>query len=331
MVNRLLLDDLLAAQDGVVSRRQVLGAGFDDNFIEREIRRREWVRVYRGVFVNHTGPLTWLQRAWAAVLFYWPAVLSHDSAVYPDDPSRAQVIHVAVEHSRNPAGRLPDVEVHRSSGLDTRALWNLGPPRMRLDEAVLDIRAKATSRLDALAVVTDVCQRRRTTAGRLLATLGRRQRMRHGKWLRQALADVATGALSVLEHAYLNRVERAHGPPRGRRQKPGQGSDGVVYRDVEYDEFALIVELDGRLWHDGVRKRAKDMDRDLDAAADGRDSVRVSWAQCVDTPCATAGRLGRLLQRRGWRGTVHPCSPDCALRGRFPAPDAGNLPHRDAS
>ena len=330
-MNRLLLDDLIRTQDGVISRRQVVSAGFDDNFIERKIRRREWARVHRGVFVNHTGPLTWGQCAWAAVLFYWPAVLSHNSAVYPGNDSQGRAIHVAIEHPRKPACRLPDVEVHRLSGLNSRAQWNLSPPRMRLEEAVLDMCAATRSRLDALATATDVCQRRRTTARRLLAALACRQRMRHGQWLRRALADVADGALSVLEHAYLNRVERAHGLPRGHRQKPNRSVDGATYRDVDYEEFDLIVELDGRLWHEGLRQRAKDMERDLDAAVDGRKSVRVSWAQSVDTPCTTAGKLGRLLQRRGWQGSVHPCGPDCALPGWLPAPDAGNQPDKDAS
>ena len=41
--------------------------------------------VHPGVYVNHTGELTWLQRAWAAVLFAWPAALSHDSALRAAD------------------------------------------------------------------------------------------------------------------------------------------------------------------------------------------------------------------------------------------------------
>ena len=36
-------------QAGVVSRRQVIGAGWDDNHIERMIRRREWARIFHGV------------------------------------------------------------------------------------------------------------------------------------------------------------------------------------------------------------------------------------------------------------------------------------------
>jgi hypothetical protein len=54
--------DLLRDQAGVIARRQALEAGLTDNDIRRRLRRREWVSVHPGVYVDHTGPLTWLQR-----------------------------------------------------------------------------------------------------------------------------------------------------------------------------------------------------------------------------------------------------------------------------
>lgn len=36
---------LMQSQDGVVSRRQLLELGVDDNDIERFVRRREWARL----------------------------------------------------------------------------------------------------------------------------------------------------------------------------------------------------------------------------------------------------------------------------------------------
>lgn len=53
------LSSLLAFQDGVVSRTQVLECGYQPHDIRRLVRRREWVIVFPGVYVNHTGPLTW--------------------------------------------------------------------------------------------------------------------------------------------------------------------------------------------------------------------------------------------------------------------------------
>ena len=65
---------LIDTQDGVINRRQALAAGLTDPDIRRRLRRREWARVHPGVYVDHTGPLSWRrERAWAAVLYAEPA------------------------------------------------------------------------------------------------------------------------------------------------------------------------------------------------------------------------------------------------------------------
>ena len=100
------LEALLVDQAGVISRRQVIGLGLTSTDINRNLRRRHWALVHPGVYVDHTGPLTWHQRAWAGVLFSWPAALSHDSAVRAGDgPGRRardeSTIHVAVDRHRS--------------------------------------------------------------------------------------------------------------------------------------------------------------------------------------------------------------------------------------
>jgi hypothetical protein len=126
------------------------------------------------------------------------------------------------------------------------------------------------------------------------------------------LADIAAGTTSVLEHGYLTAVERAHGLPRAARQVRATTSVGVVYRDAEYPD-GLIVELDGRLVHDSAAQRDADLERDLDAALDGRPTLRLSWGQVFDRPCRTAAKLAVLLQQRGWTGVPHPCSTSCTV------------------
>jgi hypothetical protein len=72
---------LLEVQDGVISRRQLLELGAAQHDVDRMLRRADLPRVQAGVYVNHTGPLTWVQRAWSAVLYYWPAALTQLSAL----------------------------------------------------------------------------------------------------------------------------------------------------------------------------------------------------------------------------------------------------------
>lgn len=325
----------MRAQGGVVSRRQVQACGFDDSFIETRLRRKHWARVHRGVYVDHTGALSTTQLHWAAVLACWPAALYGESALDAFDALPAgrgrtgarAVVHVAIQHPRKLTPP-PGVRVHRVVGLDSQVQWNLGPPRLRFEHAVLTASAAATTRSSALAIVADACQQRRTTAARLLEALAGYRRLRHGSWLRAVLHDVAAGAMSLLEHGYL-RLERAHGLPKAGRQRTA-GSGRPVYRDVRYAAEGVVVELDGRLGHEWTADRWGDMDRDLDAGAEGQLTIRLGWRHVMEDGCRTAQRMALVLRQRGWSGQVRPCGPACAVSrsqpGRSPAPDADDRP-----
>ena len=274
------------------------------------------VQLHPGIYVNHTGQPTWLQRAWAGVLATWPAALTHESALRAcEGPGRRiardDSIHVAVARPRHlsaPAG----VILHRLEGFEERVLWNLGPPRLRYEDAAVEVAGDQPTELEALAVLAAVVQSRRTTAQRILANVAARARVPRRRFITDVLEDVAAGACSVLEHGYLTRVERAHGLSTGRRQAPGISSKGPVYRDVLY-ACGQLVELDGRLFHDTVGQRDLDMDRDLDAAVTGQSTVRLSYGQVFDRPCWTAERISSILTRKGWSGCPKPCGPNCTV------------------
>lgn len=121
----------------------------------------------------------------------------------------------------------------------------------------------------------------------------------------------------MLEHGYLTKVERAHGLPAGRRQSPRTGSTGNQFRDVEYEAYGLVVELDGALGHDSWRDEARDTDRELDDLARlGSVTARLRFHQVFDTPCQTARRVGRILTRNGWPGNLRPCGDTCEASDR---------------
>jgi len=303
---------LASAQDGVVSRRQLLALGCTDGDIRVWRGRRLLMTVHDGVHLDHTGPPTWCQRAWAAVLVTAPAVLCGSSALVADGLRRSvdvrADIEVAVEARRRPTPP-PGVRVRRVAGLTERARWQLHPPRDRVEEAALDVAAAAADELAAVAVLAEVVTARLTTASRLRDALGRRTRVRRRDVLVAVLDDLAAGACSVLERAYLKDVERAHGLPTGGRQVR-DSARGTVYRDVEYTPYGVLVELDGRADHTRFEDRDRDLDRDLDAAASGRVTVRLGWGQVLRRSCRTAGRLAVLLRRGGWTGELRRC-PRC--------------------
>lgn len=311
------IEALLLDQNGVIARWQVLELGGTPSDIARRLRRRECARALPGVFVNHTGTLTWRQRAWAAVLHYWPAALCGDSAAriiagpgWRHHREEA-AIHVAVDVSRN-VQDVAGCRVQRLTRLEERVQWNRSPPHLRYDDAVIDLASRAGRALDSIAILADACQSRGTPARRLLDTLDQRQRVPNRAWLRNVLADVAEGTCSALEHGYLTRAERPHGFPAAHRNRAERIEGRACYRDVDYDAVPLIVELDGRLFHDGTGRRDADLDRDLAKAAEAV-TVRLSWGQVFERPCRTAARLQRLLHRQGWAGVLHPCSAACPV------------------
>jgi len=301
---------LLTDQDGVVSWAQLTGVG-NRHDVERMNRRRELRWVHPRVYVNHTGPLTRAQREWAAVLYAGKAALCLESAL-PDRDDDGP-IHVAIDASRR-VRDLPDVKVHRVVGLEEQVQWNLSPPRVRYEHTLLELAHRARTDRDVIRLLTDAVGGRRTTVKRLRSALDKRSRTRRKEWISALLDDIEDGTCSVLEHGYLTRVERPHGLPAPSRQVPRRSPKGQEYRDVEYGEYGLVVELDGRTGHAGWDNEGRDADRDLDDLVAQRVTARVRWAQVFGRECRTAERIGTLLQQRGWRGTPHPCGPDCLLR-----------------
>lgn len=325
------LADLLALQDGVIARRQVLACGLPPAYVARRLRRRDWVPVHPGVYVNHTGPLTWRQRAWAAVLACGRSALDGWSAIRAHEgPGRraggSGPIEVVVPRGHRPA-RIDGVRVRESRGFEESAQLHLSPPRVRYDDAIILLSDRAADDLQRVAILADACGGRRTTSARLVARIDESARLRHRALMVEVLRDIAEGTCSVLEHAYLTRVERAHGLPRGLRQVAVTDDSGRrMYRDVVYGgrspRWRQIIELDGRLGHDTAIDRDRDLERDLDAALADAATVRLGYGQVLGRPCATAVKVALLLQRQGWIGELTTC-PSCRIGDRHRSDQAG--------
>jgi len=122
-----------------------------------------------------------------------------------------------------------------------------------------------------------------------------------------------------MEMRYVRDVERSHGLPRGLRQYSTR-RDGSALHDVGYRDQRVVVELDGRLGHEGPDARVKDGIRDRREATTGWLTIRAFWRDVAGHPCDLAADTGAVLGTRGWRGQVHPCRRrDCTIRRRAPA------------
>lgn len=126
--------------------------------------------------------------------------------------------------------------------------------------------------------------------------------MRNRPTMLALLGEVEEGAESPLELRYLHDVERAHGLPRGVRQH--RSRRGSEVRDILYEEYATIVELDGVVH---ALRRLRDMRRDNAALLQGRISLRYGWPDVTGSPCQVAWQVAALLSARGWNGRPTRC------------------------
>jgi hypothetical protein len=234
-----------------------------------------------------------------------------------DEPFR---LEVTVPHHRR-VGRLTGVRVHRAR----RQLIAVGnPPRTSVEDAVLDVCDGVAEPAAVVDVVLRATQRRTTTAARLATSLERRARQRWRALLVSILRDVRDGVASPLEREYARRVERAHGLPAARRNRPDRSAGRRVYRDVRYLPFEVLAELDGRTYHPPELAHL-DRRRDNAEVVAARPVLRFGWREVVGEPCRAAEQVSMVLQQHGWQGQAYPCGPECALsmnRG-LPTPVCG--------
>jgi very-short-patch-repair endonuclease len=316
-VTRQLPDDfreLLTLQCGVFARWQANAMAVDRGLISARLSRGRWRRRYHGVYAAFTGRLCREAELWAAVLRAGPeAVLSHQTAAEVDrfavGPSR--LIHVTVPLAQHMV-RVPGIVIHRSGRLELARHPSRTPPRTRVEETALDLAHAAVTLDDAFGWISRPCSRRLTMPPLLLEAMRSRNRMRWRAELTLALADVADGVLSPLEHRYVRDVERAHGLPAAKRQVLIERGGRSQYLDNLYEQFGLGVELDGQAYHP-AEDRWKDIGRDNALAADGILILRYGWPEVSDRACTVAIQVGDTAATRGWSGTLRPCGPTCSV------------------
>jgi Transcriptional regulator, AbiEi antitoxin len=313
------LRNLARRQSGVVSRSQALRAGLSPGMIRFRVASGRWRQLHPGIYATFTGPPGRSARLWAVVLLSGPgAVLSHETAAelhgLTDRP--AQDIHVTVPGQRR-GKAIEGVSVYRSARAVQAVLGGAYPPRTRIEETVLDLSQTARSIDDICGWVTRAFARDLTDEVRLREAMGVRPRLRWRADLHELIVAAAGGDHSVLEFRYHRDVEQAHRLPEPDRQVPFAGPGRRGRRDRVYQEYGVVVELDGRLAHP-AEDSWKDSARDNAAAAGGKQSLRYGWSQVKWHACETAVEVAKVLRQRGWEGLPRPCSPACPVRREFP-------------
>ena len=285
-------------QCGVVTRSQLLSIGMSPRTLNGYVADGLWKRVDRGAFWTGTAKPPWSALAWSASTIGGPdALIAGHAAAYLHglaDEARLP-IEVMVPQDQRVGARKFASYIRVDPAL--RAYRTLQGLRcVGIDDTVLDLCNSASPR-EIVGWVTAAAQRRLTTPSRLGNALSQRQRVPHRDLLEKLIDDVGGGVHSVTELDYVDRVERPHGLPTARRQ--AHAGSVREWVDNLYEDFGLIVEVDGRRWHtEAFRDRARD---NLNTRA-GHPTLRYGPEEIFVEPCGVAVEVAGELTRIGWPG-----------------------------
>lgn len=305
---------LAERQCGAFSRMQALAIGATDPTMQRRVRMGRWSRPYPGVYVVAGAPPSWRQEVWCAYLAAGTdAVVSHETALrlHEIDLVPPRPITLTVAHGGH--ARLPGVFVHQIDDLRRhRVSMVAGLPVSVVERVAVELAATLRPR-HLSRVVDELVSTKRTTNARIAACLY--EVARPGKPGVAKLAEVLdtrgdgyVPPQSELERALFAALA-AGGLPEPRRQfpLPGRGAiTGVV--DAAYVEPKLIVEADGRRWHQRVDALKRDRLRDAEAARVGWLTLRFVYEQIVYDPAEVCATVADVMASRHPTPTQRPMS-----------------------
>lgn len=290
---------------GLIAASVALQQGYTRSAIRALVRRGAWRPVLWGIYATPVAvlPMPALRRRAALMRAGPDGWLCGLSALaeWGFHVGDGHVVHLAMTRTGAMRGERGRLVVHRRA--PGRARWvERGGLRLEpFDAAVLTAFATLASESLRRELLCQAVGQRRTTVARLRAAAGARGPFRHAPELRTTLALVELGCRSPIEIDYLLLVERPYGLPRGDRQAPlvrrRGGRVGAAYGDVFYRELRVLVELDGSDDHCDANRRA-DLRRDLDLAALGILTIRLTGYQVRHEAAATAAALREVFAER---------------------------------
>lgn len=260
------LERLIAAQAGMVARRQLTRHHIGWDAVEHNVRARRWVVRTPRVISTVTGALTIEQRRWLGVLHAGPRSMlagltaaaqggltgwerDEVTVLVDDELSFEPVSGVRFFRSRRPFGLLVSPKP--------------GIPRCQLEPAVLLWAGYSAAPRPAHGVIAAVIQQRLTTPERMVGWVDLLTPLRRAKPFKRTLGDIAGGAQSGSE-LDVRRMCRQFGIRMPDRQQLRTDRGGKRrWTDCEWtlaDGTTLVLEIDGS-FHTEVTQYGADIKR----------------------------------------------------------------------
>lgn len=268
----------------------MIEAGGSDALIGRRLASDRWSVLARGVYTLPGFRTTYLRRLWIAHLTAGPrSTVSHESAgalLRLTGFPRSRIV-LTVDHPKHL--QVAGAFVHQISDVGAHHVWHLdGLPVTTTPRTIVDL-ASVCSRSRLEVVLDDAIAQKRvreSSVARCLIELLRPGKRGLDKLV--TILDERSGGhippMSELERRFFAALD-AGGVPAPARQfpLPGRGAiTGIV--DGAYPDARLVLEADGRSWHDRQRAFRTDRRRDNEAARVGWQTLRFPWEEVVHDP-----------------------------------------------
>ena len=300
-----IISKFSAAQGGVVSRRQLSVAGVTIYEIRSRIRSGRLSPVQRGeAFLVSGVPVTETTALRTGLIVVPGSAASHESAarLLRIDGSRSDSGD-DITAGISSAHRAAPVRVHRSGDLIPARITVVDGIRCTdVDRTLVDLGA-VWSHPRLMTAVEGAIVNGRTSMARLTRELDRvAKRGRHGVVaVRKAFDELgasAAGIESPLEMRFARLLQGTDLPAPVRQWSPPWGGELISRVDAAFLESRVIVELDGRTWHDRRSQSARDKRRDHLASSHGWVVIRFDAEQLRTDPTAVVKTLRATLGRR---------------------------------
>ncbi|MGH3502898.1 MAG: hypothetical protein ACRDQA_18695 [Nocardioidaceae bacterium] len=292
------LATLAEAQCGVIRRDQMRSVGISHSFAAAQVRAQRWSEWGRNVVLLHNSTPSRRQLMWIVALDAGsPCALGSHTALelagFRSFASEAAWVHLVVPRGAK-CSTFPGVVVHESRRLKPEHLVTTdGPPRIETATAALDSAAWQPWPRFACAQLAAVVQQRLCTAADLDVALSRVGRVRHKRYMRLTLRDIAGGAeaLGEIDMASLCRRFHLRQPDRQSIRQDASGRRRYLDCEWELDDGTIVVlEIDGA-HHLEVQHWESDMKRERKVVISRRWVLRATNSEVRLEPGAVVADL----------------------------------------
>lgn len=299
-LRRAYVERLAAEQSGIVSRRQLYALGVTRAELRANLAADRWARIGRQSICVHRGPLTQRAQHWAAVFEGGPrAYLDGGSALIEAGLESFAMDRIRVSVPRGaPCPRGPGIDVRQTRRWSEDDLAAGGMRRSRVEVAAIRHALWARSDREAALVLTMVVQQRLSTAERLGAEMLKVRRDKRRAFIHGVLLDLIGGVRSLGE-LDVARECRRRGLPEPSRQVLRKGRNGRYYLDVYWDDWKVVVEIDG-IQHVLAPQVIGDALRQNDLSIHGDTVLRLPLLGLRVAPDDFFDQIEAALRARGW-------------------------------